>query len=278
MPRARKNKNDKKMNTTTEKLKVAKPQEEINIKDKKTTTKRKYIDTESWVEKHLKELIEAFGLQFLNLTDDEFMKIIVNIVDMIRGESSSLDLDVITRRFKRNLMSLYPLIASMVLELRDSLTDEQIEFVVNNIGEAVLAYASRLYKDLVARERNDLIDRLKDYWNKYWVLKKHPILPVLCPNCRFNSLMPDLTCMVCGSIVSEKELKESINFMELLKDFVKNNNIEDVKKAINYGYVYLSSIGVKPPSENRDPLDIEIVLSNNEKEYLKFLIEYKQGV
>ncbi len=277
MPRTRKNKNDKKMNITTEKLKEAKPQEEINIKDKKTTTKRKYIDTESWVEKHLKELVEAFGLQFLNLTDDEFMKIIVNIVDMIRGESSSLDLDVIIRRFKRNLMFLYPLIASMVLELRDSLTDEQIEFVVNNIGEAVLSYASRLYKDLVSRGRNDLIDRLKDYWNKYWVLKKHPILPVLCPICKFNSLMPDLTCMVCGSVVSEKRLKESINFIELLKDFARDNNIEDVKKAINYGYVYLSSIGVKPPSENRDPLDIEIVLSNNEKEYLKSLIEYKQG-
>jgi hypothetical protein len=278
LPRTRKNKNDKKMDATTEKLKVAKSQEEINIKDRKTVAKRKYIDTEGWVEKHLKELIEVFGLQFLNLTDDEFMKIIVNIVDMIRGESSSLDLDVITRRFKRNLMFLYPLIASMILELRDSLTDEQIEFVVNNIGEAVLAYASRLYKDLVGRGRNDLIDRLKDYWNKYWVLKKYPILPVLCPICKFNSLMPDLTCMVCGSVVSEKKLKESINFIELLEDFVRNNNIEDVKKAINYGYVYLSSMGIKPPSENRDPLDIEIVLSNNEKEYLKSLIEYKRGV
>ncbi|MEM2528689.1 MAG: hypothetical protein QXG40_04755 [Ignisphaera sp.] len=255
------------------------PADDSKARSKKiSASKRKYVDTESWVEKHLNELIEAFGLQFLELSNEEFMKIATTIVDMIRGESLTLDLDSIVRRFRRNTMFIYPIIASMILELRDELTDVQIEFIVNNIGEAILTYAPRLYRDLVTRGRTDLIDRLRDYWNRYWIIKRHPVLPVSCPVCKFNALMPDLTCIVCGATVSEKALKESVNFTELLKDFVKNHSVEEVMKAVSYGYVYLSSIGIKPPSESRDPLDIEVILNSYEKEFVKLLIEYGKGV
>ena len=271
MPRARKNSKDKDSDIKMGSHEVS----ETRIKTAKSAiSKRRYVDTEDWVEKHLKELIDGFGLQFLELTDEEFMKIITTIVDMIRGESSTLDLDVIVRRFRRNTTILYPILSSMILELRDTLTEGQIEFIVNNIGEAVLVHAPRLYKQLTSMNRSDLVDRLREYWNRYWVLKRYPILPVLCPVCKFNALMPDLTCEVCGSTVSEKALKDFINFSELLKEFVRSYSLEEIMKAINYGYVYLSSIGVKPPSENRDPLDIEIILTTNEKELLRSLIGY----
>ncbi len=250
--------------------------DEVRIRNKKTSTlKKRYIDTEGWVEKHLNELIEAFGLRFLELSNEEFIRIATTIIDMIRGESSTLDLDVIIRRFRRNITFLYPIIAAMILELRDVLTDAQIEFIVNNIGEAILTYAPRLYKELVTRGHSDLIDRLRECWNRYWIAKRYTVLPVSCPICKFNALMPDLTCIVCGSTVSEKTLKEYVNFVELLKDFVKNYSIDEIMKSISYGYVYLSSIGVKPPIETRDPLDIEVILSNSEKEFIKSLIEVR---
>lgn len=242
-----------------------------------SASKKRYVDTEEWVEKHLSELVDALGLRFLELTDEEYLKIVAGIVDMVRGEASTLNLDTIVKRFRRNTVLLYPIIAATILELRDALTDSQIEFVVNNIGEAVLTYASRLYRELVAKGRNDLIDRLREYWNRYWVVKRHPVLPVSCPVCKFNALMPDLTCMVCSSTVSEKTLKDHANFTELLKDFVKNYGVEDVMKAISYGYVYLSSIGLKPPTDARDPLDIEIVLSSREREFIKSLIEVRSS-
>lgn len=277
MPRARRGKSSKEKEvsgTSSNKKQNLVETNEVKTKSRKTSTsKRRHVDTEDWVEKHLNELIEAFGLRFLELSDEEFIRIITTIVDMIRGESSSLDLDVIVRRFRRNTAFLYPIIAAMILELREVLTDTQIEFIVNNIGEAILTYAPRLYKELVAKGCSDLIDRLRECWNRYWIAKRYTILPVSCPICKFNALMPDLTCMVCGSTVSEKTLKEHINFRELLKDFVKSHSIDEVMKSISYGYVYLNSIGIKSPTEAKDPLDIEVVLSNSEKEFIKSLIE-----
>ncbi|MCS7111433.1 MAG: hypothetical protein N3D82_03880 [Ignisphaera sp.] len=274
MPRTGKGDSDKEPDKEFNRRQDLAETDEVRARGKKSSTpKRRYVDTEGWVEKHLNELIEALGLQFLELSNEEYMKIATSIVDMIRGESSTLDLDVIVRRFKRNITFLYPIVATMILELRDVLTDVQIEFIVNNIGEAILTYAPRLYRELVTKGRNDLIDRLRECWDRYWIAKRYPVLPVSCPICKFNALMPDLTCAVCGSTVSEKNIKEHVNFIELLKEFIKNYSTEEIMKAVNYGYVYLSSIGLKPPTDTRDPLDIEVVLSSNEKEFIKSLIE-----
>ncbi len=236
---------------------------------KKTRAKKRYVDTEGWVSKHLSELISILGLDFLELKEDEYTLLLTRIVDILRGESSALDIDTIARRFRRNIEYVYSIIATILLELREKLSIQQLEFVVNYINDAVLGYAPRLYKEAIELSRNDLIERLKETWRKWWLVKRHPILPVTCPICGFSSLMPDMTCIVCGSMVSEKQLKEYINFSDLLKEFVKSSDVENIKKAISYGYVYVNSLGIKAPSEQRDVLDIEILLSNEEKEFLK---------
>ncbi|MEM4041140.1 MAG: hypothetical protein QXM83_04885, partial [Ignisphaera sp.] len=114
-------------------------------------------------------------------------------------------------------------------------------------------------------------------WRTYWILKRYNILPVECPRCKFNSLMPDLTCIICGSTVSEEELKKSIDFEKMLKEFVNLYSEEDVKKTIVYGYLYINSLGLKPPTHERDKLDIEVALNTKEKEILKLMLKTSKG-
>jgi len=232
-------------------------------------SRKRYVDAEEWVSKHLSELISLLGLEFLELNEDEYVVLLTRVVEMLRGESSTLDIDTIARRFRRNIEYIYPVIARTLLELREKLSVQQLEFVVNYINDAVLGYAPRLYSEAIKLGRNDLVERLREIWRKWWIAKKYPILPVACPICGFNSLMPDMNCIICGSNISEKQLKEYINFGELLKEFAKSSDIESIKKALSYGYVYVNSLGIKAPSEHRDVLDIEVLLSNEEKELLR---------
>ena len=127
------------------------------------------------------------------------------------------------------------------------------------------------------KKRADLLDRLRAQWNTSWIKNKHPTLPVECPRCGFNALMPDLTCLVCGVSVGEKELKKHLKFAEMLREFAETSPLEEVKKAYSYGYVYLSSYGVKPPGTPRDPLDIELVLTREERELLKQILESRSS-
>lgn len=241
-------------------------------RDSVTKSVKKFTDTETWVDRNLSDLIEIFGLDSLELTTEESRAISVRLVDMLRGESSSIDKDTIKRRFTRHAQMNRQMIAQMILEIRDNLTQTQLEFIVNNLGEAVLAYAPRLYREALRYRREDLIDILRATWKKSWVEKRYPILPVECPRCRFDSLMPDLSCIVCGEVVSEEELKRYVGFDRLLQDLVKSHSEEEVLKTITYGYVYLNSLGLKPPTRDRDKLDIELALSAREKMYLRNLL------
>ncbi|ADM27995.1 conserved hypothetical protein [Ignisphaera aggregans DSM 17230] len=254
----------------SEEMKQIEDSVKVSISSRRGRQSRKrYVDTEEWVSRHLSELISLLGLEFLELNEDEYVVLLTRVVEMLRGESSTLDIDTIARRFRRNIEYIYPVIARTLLELRERLSVQQLEFVVNYIGDAVLGYAPRLYSEAIKLGRNDLVERLREIWRKWWVAKKHPILPVVCPVCGFNSLMPDMNCIICGSNISEKQLKEYINFGELLKEFAKSSDIESIKKALSYGYVYVNSLGIKAPSEHRDVLDIEVLLSNEEKELLR---------
>lgn len=252
------------------KKEVESPVKEVKKETKKTSpsSKRKAVDTEDWVLRHADELVSRLGLEFLKLSAEEYVSLLTKIVDMVRGESATIDIDTVVRRIKRNVDKIYPMLAATLLELRTSLDEEQLEFVVNNIGEAVLAYAPRLYSEARKLGREDLIEKLRNTWRQYWVLKRYPILPVTCPYCNFNSLMPDLSCAICGAIVSENELKSFLNFKALLEEFALKEPIENVKKALSFGYVYVNSLGIKVPGEHRDVLDIEVLLTSKDKEIL----------
>jgi len=238
-----------------------------------TTRKTRRVDTDRWVSSHIDTLIERLGLDTLPLKQDELQTILTKIVDMLRGDAATINIDTIVRRFHRNLEEMYKIIAVSILELRDELDPETLEFVVNNIGDHVLAFAPRLYREAKKYGRDDLVERLRAEWARAWITHKKIALPVQCPKCGFNSLMPDLSCVVCGASTDEKELKEYLGFEKLLREFVELYPREDVEKAIKYGYVLLNSMGIKPPTAQREPLDIEIVLSSSEIELLKSLLQ-----
>lgn len=242
---------------------------------KRSSQRKRYTDTEAWVDRNLSELIDIFNLSSLDLNEEEAKTIVTKIVDMLRGEAATIDKDTIRRRFLRNIQQVNQVIAQSIVELRDELTLNQLEFVVNNIGEAVLGYAPKLYREVVKHSRQDLLETLRTLWRAYWVQRKYQVLPVECPRCGFNSLMPDLSCLICGASVTEEELKKYVGFEKLLQELVNQYSVEDVKKAIMYGYVYLSSLGLKPPTHERDKLDVEILLNSREKEYLKSLLASK---
>ncbi len=216
-------------------------------------------------------------MDMLELSKDELKTVLTKLVDILRGDASTINADTIVRRFHRNLEPMLNIVATTILEMREELHGDLLEFVVNNIGDAVIAYAPRLYREALREGRTDLIDRLRSEWSRAWVKLRGPPLPVKCPRCGFDALMPDLTCLVCGATVDERELKEFLNFEELLKDFAELHPEEEVKVAIDYGYVYLNSIGLKSPREQREPLDIEIVLSSRERELLKELLQRRNS-
>ncbi len=217
------------------------------------------------------------GLDVLGLSEDELRAILVKLVDILRGDANTINADTIVRRFRRNLEAMMSIVAASILELRDELHGDLLEFVVNYIGDSVLAFAPRLYREALREGRSDLIERLRGAWSQAWVRVRGPPLPLKCPRCGFDALMPDLTCLVCGATIDEKELKKSVNFEELLREFAQIAPIEDVKTALSYGYVYLNSLGIKSPREQRDPLDTEILLSADEKKVLEEELRRRQN-
>jgi len=243
----------------------------------RSSSRRRTVDVDAWTARHLDELVDVLGLRFLDLSREEYRELVTKIVDLLYTGSSSIDVKTIARRFRRNLQQLYQFIAAALVEIREELSEEQLEFVVNNIGDAVLGLAPRLYRECVRRGRTDLVERLRAQWNASWVRNRHPVLPVECPRCGFNALMPDLTCLVCGATVSEEELKRHVGFENMLREFAETYPVEDVKRALKYGYVYLTSYGIKPPGGARDPIDIEVVLTRRERELLKRLLELRES-
>jgi hypothetical protein len=77
-------------------------------------------------------------------------------------------------------------------------------------------------------------------------------------------------CLVCGSVVTEKQLKEFLDFRELLKNYVNSVSCEELKELTRYDYVLLNNNGIKHPKELREEgVDIEVLLSNDEKTLIR---------
>jgi len=248
----------------------------VGRQEKRVSSKaRKEVDIDKWLDSHVDELISLLGLDLLKLKKEEYIEILRKPVELLYGSPSSRpDALTIAKRIKRYSEDVYPAIALTLLSLRDELTLEQVDFIVNNIGKAVLNVASRLYKEVIKFGRDDLLSLLRRVWRVSWLENRSRILPLECPVCRFNALMPDLTCLVCGSTVSERQVKEFINFKESLKSFVSSLSCEDIKNLLKYDYVLINGISIKHPSLPRDVnIDVELYLDKDEKTLIKTIYE-----
>jgi hypothetical protein len=239
-----------------------------------TPTKKKVkkeADVNGWLDKNVDELVSALGLEYLGLSRDEYLEILRRPVELLYGSPTTKpDVETIVKRFRRFSENVYPLIAVALLNLKEELKSEHLDFIVNNIGKAVLEYAPKLYKEAVRLGREDVLPTLRRLWRIAWVEQHSKTLPVTCPKCLFNSLTKDMYCLVCGSVVTEKQLKEFLDFKELLKNYANSVSCGELKELTRYDYVLLNNNGIKHPKELREEgIDIEVFLSNDEKTLIR---------
>ncbi len=245
-------------------------QEKTSKKTTRRTRRRREINLDAWIEKHIDEFVSSTGLDLLNLSREQYIEILKDIIIQLYGSTSSYTkVDVLVKRFQRYSDRIYPVIAARIASLLDKLSEDQLEFVILNIGDEVLSLASKLYEHARRFGRDDLINILKTKWSNAWVKRRTEILPAECPKCGFNALMPDLTCLVCNSVVNDKTLKEFIKFTNGLKELISILSCDELREIMRRGYVLVNGLGLKPPNSERSPIDIEIYLTNKEMELVK---------
>ena len=159
----------------------------------------------------------------------------------------------------------------------DKFNEEQLEFIVNSVNEGVLQVAPRIFEFIHRTGRDDLLDILRVKWANAWLRRKLDVLPAECPKCGFNSLMPNLTCLVCGTSFTDREYKTGSNFMDEYLRFLKGMSCEELERLRKYDYVLVDGAGIKPPWEDRIPIDIEIYLGSKDKQLLKKVYSERCG-
>jgi len=215
---------------------------------KRRRRKIKTIDIGGIAEKYYNEFYEALGLEHLSINEKLGKELIKSVLDMIITSSSyKPSLNVLLKRIDRHRRKINKLISAILLESLSSLNTEQLEFIINYGEEVIIPYISDLYKYALKHGREDLIGYLQYLWDKYG--RKSSIQ---CPKCGFYSIMPDLSCIVCGHIVSEEYIRERLGFDEKFNEYLSNASVARLREVIDIGFVLVSDIDIKSPREKID--------------------------
>jgi RNAse (barnase) inhibitor barstar len=264
MPRKRKEEKEEKEDSS--KKKVRKESIENSSKSISKISKRKSFDIDSWIDERLNDLAVKLEIEYLNLDKNLLKDIIKRIVELLWEEDKRPDMDRLSNRIKRNIERLRTIIAQMIIESGVSLSNEMLEYVTTSAGPWILSYASSLYKIAKDRGREDLINIMRGAWVKWWIQIRGTEIPPECPRCKFNSLMSDGTCIVCGYTPSASELLKYNNFDLYVDNLIKKGDLNRAKLILEKGYVIISSTGIKSPDEERYKFDIEVHLPTTYKE------------
>jgi hypothetical protein len=189
----------------------------------------------------------------LSLTDDLGLpletsrQIIRDVVEMLTSEySSKPSADVILKKIRRNLSSLFEYVVSKLLELLSKPTPQQLEYLVMHGSRVLIPEVERLYKLAVHYGRLDLVDHLRYIWNTYG-----PRGMIECPKCRFNAITPDNSCCVCGHVVTEEYIRSTLGFSEKFELYIKSASVAELTEVLKYGYVLVGEKGVYYPKSPR---------------------------
>lgn len=269
MPKKKLEKVEKDKGGSSSSREVAK--KDVNVGERSAVKVRKEVDIDSWLEKNVEELVNSLGLDFLNLSREEYIEVLKAPVELLYGSSTSRpDAQTMAKRFRRFAENVNPLIALALLNLRDRLRPEHIDFVVGNIGKAVLGVAPRIYREVKQLGREDTLPLLRRFWRVSWLEQRSKTLPAECPICLFNSLTKDMYCLVCGSVISDKQLKESLGFDEMLMNYVRSLTCDELKQLTKYDYILINGNGIKHPKDFRDGMiDIEVLLGSDDKTLIR---------
>jgi len=243
-------------------------------KPKKSANKKKnekYVDPDKLLDEYLDELVNLLGLSYLNFSREEYKEILKEPFASAVGEvKSKPKLSTILNRLRAMGDNLMEIIAYKILRIKDleKLSDDQLEFVTNYTRQGIIQLADRLYRELIRRNKKDLIDILRNNWTLYSNGFRSPIK---CPRCGFESVMPDLSCKVCGYTLSMRELKNTINVMSTLQDYIKFDK-EGFSEILKSGFFYYTSEGPVPPSKFKPAQGLiyyEVILNKEEKQKLE---------
>ncbi|ADV65332.1 hypothetical protein [Desulfurococcus mucosus] len=210
------------------------------VKPKKT---RSGFDVERVVEEVLDQVYMQLGLGELDLGEETARTIAREIAEMVVSSyASKPSPDSILRKIQRSREQVNEYIAGRILEMIEKPGPLTLEFLVSNGGRAILREVGRIYKLLSEYNRLDLVDALQNLWNKYGGKGM-----VRCPKCGFNSVSPDYTCIVCGSPVPEKHVREELGFAEKFKQYVKAASIAELREVLDAGFLLADAYGVYNP-------------------------------
>lgn len=152
----------------------------------------------------------------------------------------------------------------MLLDRGKPLTLEQLELVVSYAPQLAGRAAPVLYREAKRLGADHVIEALRSLWLRYG----RPT-PIKCPRCGFNSVTPDLSCIICGASLEEEEVKETIGFSSMLRAFARSAPALLILEALRAGYVVVNH-EVKPPSLKRPgSFGVDIYLTREERRILE---------
>ncbi len=231
--------------------------------------KRKPPTPEPLIEKGFQEIVDALGLGVLGLSEEELREALVEPVAMVLGASKPT-IQALIKRLQRNKSRVYQLIAAYILEHREKLSEDQLEFTVAYGEKILVPFMDKLYREALRLGREDLVDALHAVWEKHGKPS-----PITCPRCGFRSVDPGLNCMICGYSVSEEEARRQIGFQDLLAMIAATLPRKILEEMLEDGAVYVTERSIYPLRRaRREEPGIVLELRSKDK---RILLEALRG-
>ncbi|NPA84563.1 MAG: hypothetical protein GXO07_00985 [Crenarchaeota archaeon] len=242
-------------------------------KSKKSTTKTKRVRRRTWdpvqvAEQYAPNVATAVGLDVLGLSEDQYVELLRDVlVSLIGDRVTKPKPETLVNAIKRNEKKVMPVVAAKLLEMipEGKLTAEQLDFVMSYIGPLVIPFAQRLYRE--AKRLGADPSPLQAAWEEAWRLRGEPGPVGYCPKCGFRSVAPDGSCMVCGAVLDDEELRGAVEFDSKFKAFLEEASCSELKEALAKGSLYAghASLHTAPKSK----WDVEVLLRRADREALR---------
>ncbi|MFP3227924.1 MAG: hypothetical protein RXQ71_03920 [Caldisphaera sp.] len=237
---------------------------------KKSQKKAKLSDEEfnNFVTSISNEIIDRFGLDLINLSPNDIKDLVEEIItSIVESRVTKPSEESLMKKFVNLKDQFMKAVAARLIERDEIDSRDRVEFIIAYAPEFAGKAAPKLYKIVKKINAPDLIENLRQLWNNYGNRT-----PIRCPVCGFNSVMPDMNCIVCGAILDEKDIKKDINLKDQLVNLRKIYNNSLLEEIVNSGYIIYDG-EIKPPSlQEKDKISIKLHLSKEEKSILLNLL------
>ncbi len=204
----------------------------------------------------------------MGVGEDLLAEVLTPIIgDMVDSRSTKPKPEQVSSRLEKSRSYIYKAVAVLLIERLDEYSQEQLEFIVSNAGEAAGRAAPKLYRAASRLGLDHIVDALRHLWRLYG----RP-MPVKCPRCMFDSLTPDLECIVCGARVGEEEVKSVIGFERLLREYAEAADKGVVREVLAAGYVYYDGEIHPPSTRPASGYTLQLYLNRSERMELERIL------